>query len=219
MSEINNILQELKDINSPLAAISRSMPYSLPADYFNNLENDILANIHLAQAPIIHFSKEMPFEVPENYFASFETHIQKRISEIEETVLPNTILPYAVPANYFDNLPSQILSKAKASGQPVVKTTTIPLGREIWKQVRWAAAAILILGIGLGSSKMFIQPRPISQGLSVSQLSKTEITNYVETNIDDFDTDLIVDNLSSTDINILTGQLDEKEITEYLDEN
>lgn len=211
MKENNDILQELSDMNSPLAGISRSMPYVLPDDYFDSLPANIMAGIRLDA-----ISKAMPYVVPEKYFVSFEAELAKRINETEEGSLPKTIMPFTAPAGYFDTLPQQILSKVKASQKPGAKT--IAIGTEIWRQIRWAAAAILLLGIGIGSFKIFVKPQPLSPETALSQVSKSEVSLFVEQNIDDFDADMLAGNMSAGDIQALTKQLNDEDIQQYLDD-
>ena len=219
MTDHKDILQELKDMNSPLADMPRSMPYAVPENYFGQLAYDI--TLLLAPDPAIHVSKTMPFAVEENYFANFAAQLNAVIAgEEASNTLPKTILPYSAPANYFDNLPSQILSRAKATNAPVAPKR-IPLGSEIWRQVRWAAAAVLILGIGLGSLNSVMRqesPQAISTKPDLSQVSSADIKNYVSQRIDDFDIEMIGDNLTTNDISALANQLDEKEIKQYLNE-
>jgi len=214
----DDILQELNELHSPLANMPRTMPYAVPDGYFNGMVYNI-SYLPFAPDPLIDFGKEMPYELSAGYFTAFQQHLIARIGKEEETTLPKTMMPFVAPANYFDNLPAQILRKAKQTDQPVKKTKTISLATEIWKQVRWAAAAILILGIGLGSLKIYTTPQPLSPETALSKLPETEINAYVDQHIDDFDTDMIADNLSVSDLNILTQQLDDKEISEYLQEN
>lgn len=218
MIENNDILQELNDMHSPLAHISRSMPYTLPQGYFDAFEEKVHINIKFIDSPdpVLNLSKEMPHHVSSGYFAAFEAQLK---NTLDETTLPKTIMPFVAPAGYFENLPTQILSKLSEEAQPVRKTKTISLRAEVWRQVRWAAAAIFILGIGFGTISNFTRPQSVGPELALSKVSRAEISNYVDQHIDDFDTDMINDNLSENDINVLSKQLDANDITQYLNEH
>ena len=67
MKQVNEIINELKGLNSPLAAMPREMPYQVPAGYFEQLPGDVLAIVN--DTTIQAFEKQgNPHEVPAGYF-------------------------------------------------------------------------------------------------------------------------------------------------------
>lgn len=67
MNEHNNIQEELRELDSPLADMPRAMPYSTPDGYFAQFA----ANIHSIASQHIDLSDNqiaMPYEVPAGYF-------------------------------------------------------------------------------------------------------------------------------------------------------
>jgi hypothetical protein len=63
MSAANEITEELKSLDSMLAELPRTMPYSVPAGYFDELPAAIAASIAA--------STTETFSVPEGYFEQF----------------------------------------------------------------------------------------------------------------------------------------------------
>jgi hypothetical protein len=218
MKEKNGIVEELRSIGSPLADMSRRTPYRVPEGYFEIIANGIIDHIKLAEGddPVLPYSKAMPYRVPQGYFEHFEEELRSRLDDV--VVLPKNI-PLTAPAGYFENLPGQILSRIHKEEKPQQKPKLIPfVGAELWRQLRWAAAAILLLGIGLGIAQLYINPQPVNVDIALAKVSKTELNNYVEANIDQFDTDMIAPNLTTSDVAALDKQLSDDEITRYLDE-
>ena len=75
-----------------------------------------------------------------------------------------------------------------------------------------AVAGIAILAFGLF---FWLQPNGTDDSLSFQDLSAQEIDNYIESNIEEFEMDLI-SSVSSLNDNVF---LDDEYIDEYLDEN
>jgi hypothetical protein len=218
MKTANEIIEELKGLNSPLADMPRLMPYHVPTGYFSKLDAYIIDGVKATELPeyTLPYTKAMPYEVPMGYFDTLPDMVAALVNEQNETISLTKSNPFAMPAGYFDALPQQMLQAVKQAETP--KTKTIPLGNRVWKNLRWAAAAILLMGIGFGSYKM-LQPTtaPLSTEQQLAQLPPGTISEYVQQNIDDFDTDLIA-SVMPGDINVSPAQLSDEEITNYLDE-
>ncbi len=69
MSRNNDILNELKELNSPLAELPHSMPFTVPGGYFEQLPNEI----NTAKKRGI--NKTMPHSVPTGYFESLSQEV------------------------------------------------------------------------------------------------------------------------------------------------
>ncbi len=176
MEQQQDILQELKELNSPLAEFPRTMPYRLPDAYFDNLPAQV-AQYVLADVPL---TRDMPHGIPEGYF---------------------------------DALPQQLLQAAK-SNETTIKQTK---GRNIWLNARWAAAAMLILFIGLGSYRV-LTPQTLTIQQQLEEIPETAILAYVQDNIDDFDTEYIVSNMDNANtIQTQAENLNDETIEYYLE--
>lgn len=99
----------------------------------------------------------IPFEVPQGYFATAErTIIGKALQEESELSLPVVTNPYAAPKGYFDSLPSRIEQRL-----PQTKKKGILIS---FRQVRWAAAAVLLVMIGVGGYSVYRTPGGTDSG-------------------------------------------------------
>ncbi len=110
MSSANDILQELRGLESKLADMPRTMPYEVPAGYFDALPAAILDAIKAEQAaePVLNLPKAMPYEVPVGYFEGLTKSV---MLQVQEPSLPLTKeMAYEVPAGYFENLPAQVIA-------------------------------------------------------------------------------------------------------------
>lgn len=177
MKQEQDILKELKELNSTLATLPKTMPYEIPVGYFDGLAQNIT---QLATADVT-LTKDIPF---------------------------------ATPDGYFDNLPEQILQAAKADRETIT-TEPKPKSRSIWLNVRWAAAAMLILSISIGSYRI-LNPGTISIQEQLDEIPEAAILAYVQDNIDEFDIDYIITNIESTNT-IQTVNIQDEAIEDYLE--
>lgn len=175
-------------------------------------ERDILKELEGMNSTLSAKDRDMPFEVPQGYFDSLPEQVLRRASE--QVSLPGTAMPHIVHESYFDNLPGQLLEiikKQDAKPAPVTKRISL------WKNVRWAAAAILILAIGIGSYKVF-NPQPASIEQQLQTISDEAIMSYVEDNIYAFETETIINYVNTADINAASLPLNKNDIEYYLQE-
>jgi hypothetical protein len=209
MEQANDILNELRSWNSPLADMPRTMPYLLPEGYFSALPQMLtgIATGNIAE-PKLPVGKTMPFDVPEGYFEQLPAGTLQKAK--------GRAMPHAVPEGYFEQLPGELLAKLKDETAPQ-KGETIPLGQNIWKQVRWAAAAMLVMGIGIGS---YVQmaPRSMSVEEQLAQLPQGTIGEYVQNNIDEFDSEMLAELAGNSNATSAIEQLNDEDIIHYLNE-
>lgn len=65
MNSEQDILNELQQLNSPLAVYPRTMPYALPEGYFE----DVVAQLNTTIAADMQvLNRDMPFSLPDGYF-------------------------------------------------------------------------------------------------------------------------------------------------------
>ncbi|MGN6567845.1 MAG: hypothetical protein ACTHJ0_07830 [Flavipsychrobacter sp.] len=210
MNEKNDILSELEQMGSTLANMSRKMPYEVPGDYFAGLTASIIQHTQFLQQdePVLNISKAPVQDIPADYFNALPDRLllAARLSDLPQA------MPHTVPAGYFDTLSQQVLTK----------TRKVKPGRIVAfsARLRWAAAALLVIGMGIGSYE-FLHTRSNRPEVALSKVPQAKLQEYVKQNIDDFDAEMIVSNLQSADVhNVQTSakQLDEQEIIQYLDE-
>lgn len=218
MNRQDNIQNELKELGlGHLATIPKTMPFAVPSNYFNDLGNSLqhVFDAQEVEEPAFGFSKKMPFSgLPEGYFEGLSQQILAKVKS-EEAIEWTKENPYFVPQGYFESLPQNILA-AIHSSEKTKKVTAkrIPL----FRTVQLAASMALIIFVGLGVFKMNEQK---SQSDIFGQLSQAEIAEYVNSNIDDFDTDLVLNGLAFDKVmpedNIADG-ISNEEIKAYVNE-
>lgn len=216
MNSANDILQELRGLESKLADMPRAMPYEVPAGYFDALPAAMLDAVKAEQAaePILNLPKAMPYEVPVGYFEGLTKSV---MLQVQEPSLPLTKeMAYEVPAGYFENLPAQVIAKAKQEEAPQKAPKIIAF--PVWKTVTRAAAAILVIGIGFGSLRYLNTDKPMTAEGQLAALPKDSINEYVQLHIDEYEADAIAGTLEQADVTTLTNKLSAEEIENYLNE-
>jgi hypothetical protein len=207
MNKVNEITEELKEMGSVLADMPRVMPYSVPDNFFENFENSLHEAISETSeaASNTDWGKSMPYEVPDNYFET-----------LTESIVANSVHQEksgTVPYGYFEQLPERMLALAKAEEARTKKAKIISLqGYRMFRQMKWVAAAALILGIGFGSYRL-INSRHSDPEKMLSAVPSNDIREYLQQHIYRLDVDRVV---SNSDINNL--QLERGDIIQYLND-
>ena len=137
--------------------------------------------------------------------------------------------PFQVPANYFQSLQEEVMRQVafEKVENPVIAEPQPNWLDRLGEQLQWllqtryamAFATVIILIV---AGILYVQPEPVTDSAQVamSELSAEEITAYISTNIEDFETGLLVEAMGEeVDPNLLpTPELKEDELNEYLDE-
>ncbi|MEP7375475.1 MAG: hypothetical protein ABI675_18905 [Chitinophagaceae bacterium] len=121
MTQKDDILQELLELKSKLAFISRQNIFQAPVGYFDGLAGELLKRVR---------ALESDNEIEETGFLS------PQLNNLSQQI------PYSTPAGYFDNLPEQILKRVKTSepGNVADELACLsPLLSKISKQVPYTA--------------------------------------------------------------------------------
>ena len=209
MKRENDILEELRQMGSSLANVSRLMPYHVPENYFSELGDNVRKTIKEMEAPEEKpWSATMPFSVPSSYFEQFADKIVTAAKEAPHT---GKALPFAAPPGYFEALPGQVLAAAKAT-ENKKQSKLIPLGRIAWYR-QWAAAAVILFVIGLGSFGFFYNQNAHTPEKMLATVPGADIQDYLQHTYR-FDVDRIV-----TTNPVSNLPVDNKEIIEYLNES
>ena len=206
----NGISEELNSMESFLGVLSRAMPYSVPNGYFENFAEQVDETIKkIDEAELAPgWDKAMPYSVPAKYVEELAEHIPAtaRISGLTKEIA------LTAPVGYFDALPAQMLHAAKNAGAGKKKAVLIPLSRPgIYRQLRWAAAAVMLLSIGVGAYMTFFTI-PASPERILASVAGNDIQDYIEHTYR-LDVKRIV---NGNDINNIP--VDNCDIIQYLDE-
>ncbi|GAA4467114.1 hypothetical protein GCM10023093_22400 [Nemorincola caseinilytica] len=91
--------------------------------------------------------REMPMQAPEGYFEGLAERMTRMAADTEDLRMARIDMPYKVPAGYFDTLPGKVMERTG-----VVQKKGILIS---FRQLRWAAAAVLFIMAGIGGYQMF----------------------------------------------------------------
>lgn len=168
MTRNSDILSELKAISPAVAEISAVAPYDLPAGYFNNLSEVIMARIIAGgqeeNTVVSVAGKSTPFKVPENYFEQLSDSVLSKVKqgvqqsaadELQElspllaSISKTNVL--SVPEGYFETVSSDIT----ASLQPQAKVVMLTV-RKQW--IRLSIAASFVIMVVTGAYLFFNRP-------------------------------------------------------------
>lgn len=172
MTQKDNILQELKELDSCLADIEVQNVYMVPAGYFDGLAAQVMARIKAMEAdnaadeldPLYpqlgKLSRKMPYSLPKDYFETLPDNVLNAIhtsgqSAKDELAAISPFLSslkketlYSVPEGYFESL---TVTNQKEGIKPTVKV--VSLFNRTW--FRYAAAAVVTGIIILAGFQLF----------------------------------------------------------------
>lgn len=131
------------------------------------MENELKNSIQYINNKV---SKKPGFSAPTNYFETLEDSIESRL--VEEKFAKNS--GFKTQENYFDGIENSILAKILSEEK---ETKVISFKQRIFKLIPIAAAASIILFIGLNS---FIYNT--SDKLTLDSLSNNDIEYWLDTN-------------------------------------
>lgn len=214
MNKENGISEELKSMDSFLAGYSRTMPYSVPAGFFANAAENIRETIKELNKPdvIPAWGKAMPYSVPGGYFETLASNIVGAVTVAHITAALPKKSPQYIPPGYFDTLTAQILHAAKESDQVIKETKIIPLRRMVRNPIRWAAAAVMLMCIGLGFYESFYNRQHSNPENILASVTNNDIQDYLQHTYR-FDVDRIV-----ADNDVSNLEINSKDIVQYLNE-
>ncbi|MFC4211433.1 hypothetical protein ACFOWA_09585 [Pedobacter lithocola] len=189
-----------------LAAMGKRNPFSVPAGYFDNCEQDVLSEVFLVG--LKQNTNQHVFEVPQNYFEELTEMIETRIAFEQSAQLTNS---FAVPENYFETLQSRIINKIEAE-QPVKKEAKIiPLWRKGFIKYASAACFLLISSFGV----YFYQNNQPADVVSIPQIKSADVAN--DQMLYDIDENTIIDHLEAQNIsNTNTASASDTEVENYI---
>jgi hypothetical protein len=173
-------------------------------------KNEIPEELKSLQSPLADMPRSMPFEIPQGYFEALPADMLAALQGGEKPADSSDSMPYSLPEHYFDSLPQEILARAKQA------ETEKPKGRRISLIFLRAAAAAMLLAIGIAGYRYFSAQEPTATQ-QLATISDEDISLYLETQLEDMDTDLLAGRLSSADMAELE-HIGNEEIIHYLNE-
>ena len=247
MTQRDNILQELSQLQSSLVSAGSQNVYRVPDGYFDSLAERVLNRIkalntenaqeelHYLSSLLGSISKKMPYAVPANFFdgltesviASVKNEHTTPAEELEElSPLLSGLkkeMPFSVPQDYFEKLNSTIDTKEI---KPVVKV--ISIARQKW--FRYAAAAAVIGFVAIGGLLVFnkngsIDPKTQSTEWVIKntkKISTDEINNFVQLADEEAPVVAVVDSKmeikDKNEIKELIKDVSDRDIQDFLSE-
>ena len=212
-------------MGSILADMTRAMPYAVPNGYFSTDETERrkagwlagseeqwfgVAHHGNGDAEGFSLGKAMPHSVPEGYFDALAGNIMSAVNA-EHLSVSSKAMPYSVPAGYFEALPGQVLHAARAAEPEHKKAKQIPLKPNRFTQIRWTAAAVLLICIGFGTYQTVFN-QAASPEIMLATVPDNEIQDYLQhTYI--LDVNRVMDGGAVTNI-----EVENKDIIQYLNE-
>jgi hypothetical protein len=200
MKKANEIHQELMELNAQLLSkCSKDTLFTIPDDYWELLDESVLTGVSDSADYTIDIPKIHPFSVPEQYFEDMPNAIfnQIEVESVESKLRQLEKSTYAVPQHYFTQLENNITSSLRSKNTTSVVQSEIKPRISIFKLGRIAAAIAIFICTGLAVTLMNSNKSAIDTAqLSFESLSKEEIQRYIQNNLDDFDTDLILNSIA-----------------------
>ena len=235
MAQSNNILEELKELNSSLAGNALSVPMQVPDGYFDALPGLVMAKIKAVSSsgtdesadisPLLSsISKDMPYTVPQEYFQSLDTRLASIIRDHQsakeelESLSPllgglKKEVPFTVPEGYFESI------QPKINHQPARIVSMAPR-----KWLKYAVAAILI-GI-IATTVVLVRDSekldPDTNSYSwvekkMKKVSTDEIENFVELSDEVLpQNEIVANNAKANEVKELIKDIPVNEIEAFL---
>ncbi|MDZ7934461.1 MAG: hypothetical protein U5M51_05750 [Emticicia sp.] len=160
-----SILQQTTESTTNLNSKDKQ-PFTMPKGYFDELSAKIMGKIEQIEKQNIdleNLERINIFKVPENYFQELEMN-----TNIERFGKTNI---FKTPENYFESLSEKILSN--------IAPKTIKVNWWKTPQIKWSAAASIVLMIGLWFG--IPQFTKNKTELALEKVSNEEIKTYLET--------------------------------------
>jgi hypothetical protein len=243
MAQKDNILQELRELQSSLAKSATGLVYQVPAGYFEDLAGQVLRRIKALEStdvreelnhlsPLLNsLSRQMPYNVPTGYFDQLEETIAIIGTEDETPVAELEMLspllsglkkemPYSVPAGYF-----QQIGKATTT-EGTQETRVVSITKRSW--FRYAVAAVItgvivMSGFLVFNNKNKINPEENSYAWvekSLKKVSTDDIDEFTELAVDGTvaSADIRSEVNEINEIRELVKDIPEKDIQQFIEE-
>lgn len=235
MTQRDNILQELNELNSRLALSQPVNTYAVPPGYFEGLAAQVLSRIRAMEAvdaaeelsylsPLLSgLPKQMPYTVPAGYFEGVSEIMTKLakgtgddLTAAEETASISRLLgslkkemPFTVPTGYFENLASDIAARESKTEAKVISLSSSR------KWFRYAAAAAVAGIIFMAGFLIINKPGETEPGRAVFVKVSKDIKKLNNTQKDDL-IDFLNSGMTGTETARVNNDNKSKEIQQLL---
>ena len=238
MSPRNDILTELKELDSSLSGLALVNTYQVPAGYFDGFASrminlvkamdavDAREELSLLSTLVNDIDRKIPFAIPANYFNGLEKKLMDGVlaSESEEDLETLSPLlsglkknnPYTVPDNYFEGL----VNIAKNS-DPRKEAKIISIGARKWFRVAAAAVVVSFITVGafLFTRKDSVNPVDKSSAWvekSIKQISTDDLDQFID--MSDERLPVIASVTPGKEAKELVNNLSDEQIQHFLDD-
>lgn len=238
MSPRNDILNELKELDSSLSGFSLINTYQVPAGYFDGFASRMLNRVKAMDtmdareelsllSPLVNYiDRNMPFAIPADYFNGLENKIMEGVlaSESDEDLETMSPLlsglkknnPYTVPENYFEGL----VNIAK-NNEPRKEAKVISIGARKWFRIAAAAVVISFITVGafLFTQKDTLSPVDKSYAWvkkSLNQVSTNDLDQFID--VSDDQSPVIASVTPGKEAKELVNNLSDEQIQHFLDD-
>jgi hypothetical protein len=239
MTQRDNILQELKELESSLANLSSQNIYTVPNGYFEELAAQVLNRVKALEAinasdelsflapSLNNISKETPYTIPTGYFEELGRKMMSLVSQDnnqtakEELEALSPLLSglkkeplYSVPAGYFDSL--------QTKQEPKVISITSR------KWFRYAVAAVIV-GV-VATSALFVlnnNKQPSEKQIfakftrevkKMNEAEKDKLIDFIDAGLDGRETAQINSDKTNEGKDLLKG-ISEDELKNFSEQN
>lgn len=178
--------------------------WSVPTEYFDQLSDRIFAKVEERQLKEI--IADSGFSTPDGYFDRLEKQLLLQQKLGEQVTEPG----FVVPASYFDNLQNNIARQTYQRNNTPIRTISRP------KWITYAAAACVTLAVSIfGIIKLTVEDQAATSD-HLASVSDQEIVNYLELYGTDEDVMYISEQLYDFDERAIGEGVSEEDIEAYL---
>ncbi|HEY6505265.1 MAG TPA: hypothetical protein VIZ28_14925 [Chitinophagaceae bacterium] len=196
MTQRDNILQELRELQSLLANASAQNIYRVPAGYFEGLADQVLRRIKALEAMdaseelghlsslLNNNSKGILYTVPAGYFEGLTEQVLRRIKALETDNATEELdhlspllsgiskeMPYAVPQGYFENMTETSVDLMKAGDENAAEelATLSPLLSGLKKEMPYSVPQDYFQNLGETKNTEIAKPQTKVISISITK--------------------------------------------------
>jgi hypothetical protein len=238
MTQRDNILQELNELESTLANLSSHNIYTVPTGYFEGLAEQILNRIKALEtdnasdelvflsSTLTNISKEIPYTTPSGYFEELNEkamHVivqgnSQTAKEELETLSPllsglKKEMPFSVPDGYFDSL------------QTKQETKVVSITSRKW--FRYAAAAMIVGVVATTAFLLLNNKQPSEKQIlakvtrevnKMNEAEKDQLVDFLDAGLNGNET-VQVSPEKTNDLKDFLKGVSEKELNDFSEQN
>ncbi len=187
-----------------LAGIGKSIPFTVPSGYFEDLSNNLNARIFIES---LHVKENNGFAVPESYFEELTSRIEASV-RIENIRTNDVSGGFTIPDAYFDDLSSRISTRVQES----TKRET-PVRKLFTSWISYAAAACVTAMIATG---IYLNTNSYNFDEQLAEVPDEEIINYLQAHSTAGDTPFIIENINPDELEKVTPEVTADELELYI---